>query len=287
MQMASIDTAIVSAGHWPPHKRRELPLHTDTGLELILVQHGSAYWRIDDRVEHVPAGCVFYSFPWQVHGGLHEQEPGLELHFVTLRLDRPRPRPAKRFEFHPSLGFAPEVGRRICRTLCENSDRAVPASDELVWWIVQGVTEHRRNGATTESHEATLARGAAVELTRCVEAGRSAEDDPTQREQMVRRFLVELESRLDEPWTLESMAKQCGLGRTRFSEWVKRLTGDPPIMALNRMRVRHAQYLLRATPRSVLEIALAVGFQSHAYFTRVFAAYAGQSPTRYRAAQGR
>jgi AraC family L-rhamnose operon regulatory protein RhaS len=37
-------------------------------------------------------------------------------------------------------------------------------------------------------------------------------------------FLVELTRRLGEEWTLDAMARECGLNRTRFSHYCKPIT---------------------------------------------------------------
>ncbi len=66
------------------------------------------------------------------------------------------------------------------------------------------------------------------------------------------------------------MSQACRLGRTQFSQLLKKHTGDTPVTYLNRVRLRQAQHLLRHSDRSITDIALAVGFNSSQYFATVF-----------------
>jgi AraC family L-rhamnose operon regulatory protein RhaS len=87
-------------------------------------------------------------------------------------------------------------------------------------------------------------------------------------------------------WTLEEMARSCGLGSTRFAEHVRALTNLSPGQFLTRQRIEHAAALLLAEPsRPITNVALDMGFSSGQYFATVFGAYYGCSPRQYRAGQ--
>ena len=99
----------------------------------------------------------------------------------------------------------------------------------------------------------------------------------------VKLFLAELAQRCDEPWTLNELAKQCGLGRSHFSHHCRELTNRTPIDYLTVCRIEKASELLRREGgRSVTDIAFACGFQSSQYFATVFAAQMGCGPGAWR-----
>jgi AraC family L-rhamnose operon regulatory protein RhaS len=56
------------------------------------------------------------------------------------------------------------------------------------------------------------------------------------------------------------------------------LTGDTPITYLNRLRVRHADQLLKTTDHSITDIAFECGFQSSQYFATVYRQFTGKNP---------
>ncbi|MGU3305929.1 AraC family transcriptional regulator [Pseudomonas sp. M5A4_2d] len=97
-------------------------------------------------------------------------------------------------------------------------------------------------------------------------------------------LLEQLIARPAEAWTLESMAACTGLSRSAFFKRFNELCGQSPGQVLLMMRMRHACQLFKQD-QTVAEVALAVGYQSVAAFTRAFHKVTGQQPGAYRKAQ--
>ena len=99
-----------------------------------------------------------------------------------------------------------------------------------------------------------------------------------------KKMWVCLKPSLAEEWTLEGMAAQCGLGRSRFTHYCRQLTNMAPLEYLTQCRLRAAQRMLVAERgKSVTEIALAAGFNSSQYFATVFKRYFACTPRELRA----
>ncbi|KAF1072568.1 MAG: RCS-specific HTH-type transcriptional activator RclR [Pseudomonas citronellolis] len=88
------------------------------------------------------------------------------------------------------------------------------------------------------------------------------------------------------PWTLEDMAACAGLSRSAFFKRFNETCGQSPGQVLLALRMDQARRLLEAD-QSVAEVAVAVGYQSVAAFTRAFHRSTGQQPGAYRAAHRR
>ncbi len=96
-------------------------------------------------------------------------------------------------------------------------------------------------------------------------------------------FLRRLAFALDEDWTLESMAEECGLSRTRFSEHCQRLTNMTPKQYLNHLRLEEASRQLNEPgASSITEIALSCGFNSSQYFSNAYRRRYGCAPNSAR-----
>ena len=67
---------------------------------------------------------------------------------------------------------------------------------------------------------------------------------------------------------------------------IDRLSVLSPIEWLNQLRVEKAAVLLADRTLSVQQVCRAVGFQSQAFFAKMFRRYKGLSPSRYRAQAG-
>lgn len=85
-----------------------------------------------------------------------------------------------------------------------------------------------------------------------------------------------------EPLTLADVAKSVHLSESYFSSLFKKGCGSSFREYLNAVRVEEAKRLLDLMQQSVTEIALAVGFESQSYFSKVFRAVTGMTPKEYR-----
>ena len=79
------------------------------------------------------------------------------------------------------------------------------------------------------------------------------------------------------------MAEECGLSRTRFADYCKKLTNMTPRQYLQHLRLEQASRLLQAAQEtSVTEIAFTCGFNSSQYFSNAFKKRFGYAPTSLR-----
>ncbi|MGC9467870.1 MAG: substrate-binding domain-containing protein [Anaerolineae bacterium] len=77
------------------------------------------------------------------------------------------------------------------------------------------------------------------------------------------------------------IAGHVGVSERHLTRCFHRETGVTPISYLNRYRVKQARYLLEAGKMGITDIAMAVGFSSGGYFSRVFRQEMGVSPLAY------
>ena len=98
----------------------------------------------------------------------------------------------------------------------------------------------------------------------------------------LRRVTEYVEANLAEPVSLADLALAAGLTRMHFAAQFRAATGLPPHEYLLRRRIERAQEMLIADEESLVEIALAVGFQTQSHFTSVFKRFVGQPPRAWR-----
>lgn len=105
------------------------------------------------------------------------------------------------------------------------------------------------------------------------------------RDPLVGRALAALHAAPAEPWTLERLTDTLKTSRTTLHERFSELVGLPPTQYLAHWRMQLASRRLRDTPAKVLEVALDVGYESEAAFTRAFRRLVGVTPGAWRRAQ--
>lgn len=79
-------------------------------------------------------------------------------------------------------------------------------------------------------------------------------------------------------WSLEELAIAVGMSRTSFALQFKRLVGNTPMDYLTEWRMSMAYSKLQLSKDTVLAIALDIGYQSEAAFSRAFKKVIGKSP---------
>ncbi len=98
--------------------------------------------------------------------------------------------------------------------------------------------------------------------------------------------LERMGAQLDLPIPVEALARQAGLGVSRFQEVFRRLHGTSVHDYRLRLRIAEASRLLRHTELPVADIALRCGYRNPFNFTRAFTGRMGRSPMRYRRSEG-
>ena len=100
------------------------------------------------------------------------------------------------------------------------------------------------------------------------------------------RWLIEardlLDARLDEPPTLQSLARDVGVHPVHFAAVFRRSYGCSVGEYLRRRRLDHARRRLAETNLPLAEIAMEAGYADQSHMTRAFRRFVGMTPARYR-----
>lgn len=151
--------------------------------------------------------------------------------------------------------------------------------------------------AVTESHarrpggEAMLARMSEMMFVDAVR--RFADQQPAHgtgwlaglRDRFVGRALALMHEQPQRPWTLDELGQRIGLSRSALHERFVELMGVAPMQYLTQWRMQAASRMLLESQAGVAAIALEVGYESEAAFSRAFKRLVGQPPGAWRRAR--
>jgi AraC-like DNA-binding protein len=82
-------------------------------------------------------------------------------------------------------------------------------------------------------------------------------------------------------WSVQALAQEAGMSRSRFSDTFKSLVGDTPMGYLTTHRMALAAGQLEAGQLAVAQIAAQAGYESDKVFARAFRRWSGQTPAAY------
>jgi AraC-like DNA-binding protein len=102
------------------------------------------------------------------------------------------------------------------------------------------------------------------------------------RDPIAGRVLALLHQRPRQRWTLDRLAKETGVSRSVLADRFTDVVGQPPMRYLARWRMQLASRLLVDGTAKVSAVALDLGYQSEAAFSRAFREIVGVSPSSWR-----
>lgn len=105
------------------------------------------------------------------------------------------------------------------------------------------------------------------------------------RDPVIGRALALLHERPAEAWTIERLGEEAGLSRSALHERFVHFIGQPPMQYLAQWRMQLATVRLRESDAKLIDVALDVGYESEAAFSRAFKRALGLSPGAWRRAQ--
>jgi AraC family transcriptional activator of mtrCDE len=110
------------------------------------------------------------------------------------------------------------------------------------------------------------------------------EQNATLLDGRIARTLAVIHDRLDEQWTLRSLANVAGMSRSTFALHFSALTGMPPMRYVTSWKVARSKHLLQDRQLSVAKVAEMLGYSSEAAFRKLFKRVEGIGPGQARAA---
>jgi AraC-like DNA-binding protein len=105
------------------------------------------------------------------------------------------------------------------------------------------------------------------------------------RDRFVGRALALMHERPDLEWSVEKLSGAVGLSRSALHDRFVKFLGQPPMQYLANWRIQLAARKLRESNQNVASIALDVGYDSEAAFSRAFRRLVGMPPAAWRKAQ--
>lgn len=276
---------VCMVGYWDaPHDQNwGLDWHCNEGIEIGYVSKGKLPFRVGDLSYVVEPGHLTITRPWQRHCVGNPKVPASRYSWVILDVGMRRPNQ----NWHwPAWLLSSKAGLKRLTEMLSQNEQAVWRADRKLGRCFEELdqTVARNDGDTHNVKLKILINELIILLADMLESRNPPLDQSlSSSERTVRLFLENLNHRIDEPWTLDSMAAACGLGRTHFSSYCKKLSNVAPVEYLARVRIDAAARLLTLHPdSSITDIAFRCGFQSSQYFSNVFRKQHGHSPSDHR-----
>lgn len=114
------------------------------------------------------------------------------------------------------------------------------------------------------------------------DAGKRAASGGDRPARLVAQFVRLAEAHCRDRWRLTEYAAALHVSAGHLRAMCVRVTGAPPVRLIHECLIREAKRRLVGSSSSIGAIALDLGFDDAAYFSRLFHARSGMSPQQYR-----
>jgi AraC family L-rhamnose operon regulatory protein RhaS len=274
-----------TVGFWDARYRQVWGLgrHCNEGFKIAYLARGSLNLVVDEQTYVLEQGQFIVIRPWQLHAIGDPVVDASRLLWVIL--DGGLRRPSEPCRWPDWLVFSREEAETLAALLTQNSQPVWDASAELsraFEGLAPILLERTPQDGETRLKVAlnTIMLNLIDRMTAQVP---KLEPDLSTSQHTVAIFLRRLAFALGENWTLEAMAEECGLSRTRFSDLCQRLTNMTPKQYLPHLRLEEASRRLNEPGGgSITEIALSCGFNSSQYFSNAYRKRYGCAPNTIR-----
>lgn len=277
-----------SVGFWDVIGQQDWGLapHRNEGIEFTFLERGSLPFTVAGQDHTLHPGDLTITRPWQAHRVGNPTLGASRLHWMILDVSVRRPN--ETWQWPGWVVMQPGDLAEFTRMLRCNERPVWRTTDELraCFLKIAHAVEADRSGSAVSRLAVHLNELLVLILEMLRGYPVSLNESLTSTERTVELFLADLRPSLPNlahPWTLESMAAQCGLGATRFVHHCKQITNMAPMQYLNRCRIEAAARLMLQEPGlSIAAVAEACGFSSSQYFATVFSRHHKCSPSDYR-----
>lgn len=245
--------------YWDGMKRIDGPLYL-----FQYTVSGSGQFRLGEDTCEVPAGSAFLAeIPGDHHYCLPKTSYKWEFYFVLFRQRHLR---ELWTELVQSIGATPKL---------EHSSAAVRT--------LQSLYGDARGNRIQNSYQASayLYRF----MMELLQTGSVQQKERANWPVQIQQAAAYMESEFHKLQSLDDVANAAGLSKYYFTRMFTQTTGMSPMDYVTKLRIEKAVELLRFTALSVEEVALAVGYSSGSYFSKVFRSRVGFPPGDFRMAK--
>ena len=282
-------SGVNSIGYWDAQAQQNwgLDWHRNEGVELTFLETGTLAFSVEGQTETLlHANGLTITRPWQKH---KVGNPNIGLgRLYWIILDVGVRRPHQPWKWPDWIILSKKDLDELTMILRQN--------EQPVWYAQQKTCEYfceigkavkEDNAGECDSRLKILINELLLNILNMFRKKEVLLDKTlTESMRSTELFLTDLPDNLDKHWTLESMAKYCGLGTTSFVYYCKKITNKSPLQYLNYIRLKAAAKMLEEYPDlNIQHIAYDCGYTSSQYFATAFKKQYGKSPKDYRRIQ--
>ncbi|MBF4470480.1 MULTISPECIES: helix-turn-helix domain-containing protein [Flavobacterium] len=252
--------------------------HLNDGIEIHFVTSGKYDWVVEgNQIELLP-GNLSVTAPWHWNGSPSGK---MDIGYIDWIILKPLEyNQKKKLNLGNWSKLSKSIQEKLGDLIADNRNVVVEKAKTFEKYF----TEIRRELANQEEGfeimVGNILENLLIDLYRQLSSMVLKTDEETN---FIEKFTKTVSDDISKKWNIDDLAHKFGMGKTKFTYEVKRLTGYPPNSYIINLKIEKAiELILNPKNKSMSDIAYSCGFSSLQHFTSSFLQRTGTTPGRYR-----
>jgi len=251
--------------------------HLNDGIEIHFIESGRYDWVIEDRSIELLPDDLSITAPWHWNGSPAGK---MDMGQINWLIIKPREFTTKKpLNLGPWSKLSPDFQLQLGELIAAETGLVLKKAKTFKKYFTELRNELADQNEGYEIIVTNIIENLLIDLYRYLSDRKQKNDEDDHFISNLTNMVLE---DLTKKWIVEDMASYFGMGKTKFTDEVKRLTGYPPNSFIINLKIDKAKELiLNGKGLELSDIAYNCGFSSLQHFTTTFSHRTGITPGKY------
>lgn len=252
--------------------------HLNDGIEIHFVTSGKYDWVVEGKQIELLPGNLSITAPWHWNGSPNGK---MDIGYINWIILKPLEYDKKK---KLNLGTWTKLSKSIQESLgnliADNINVVIEKAKNFEKYFIEIRKELAYQEEGFEIMVGNILENLLIDIYREL-LGKGLKT--VEETNFIDKFTKTVSEDISRKWNIDDLAHRFGMGKTKFTYEVKRLTGYPPNSYIINLKIDKAiALILNPKNKSMSDIAYSCGFSSIQHFTSSFLQRTGTTPGRFR-----
>jgi AraC-like DNA-binding protein len=260
------------------HMDENMRPHLNDGIEIHFVTSGKYDWVVENNQIELLPGNLSVTAPWHWNGSPNGK---MDIGYINWIIIKPLEyEPEKELDLGNWTQLSKNFQERLGHLIADKKNVVLEKAKTFEKYFIEIREELLKQEEGYEIIVGNILENLFIDLYRQL----SCKDLKTAEEtNFIEKFTKIVSEDISKKWNIDDLAHRFGMGKTKFTYEVKRLTGYPPNSYIINLKIEKAIAFIRnPKKRTMSDIAYTCGFSSIQHFTSSFLHRTGITPGKFR-----
>lgn len=252
--------------------------HLNDGIEIHFVTSGKYDWVVEDNQIELLPGNLSITAPWQWNGSPNGK---MDIGYINWIIIKPiEYSRKKKLKLGNWTQLSQNIQENLGNLIADNKNVVLEKAKNFEKYFIEIKKELSNQEVGFEIMVGNILENLLIDLYRQLsDKGLKTEEETN----FIDKLTKIVSEDISKKWNIDDLAHRFGMGKTKFTYEVKRITGYPPNSYIINLKIEKAIELIHnPINKSMSDIAYSCGFSSIQHFTTSFLQRTGTTPGKYR-----